>query len=69
MGPFVAHVIVMDANKPTSLAAEAMLQCEACAVAIALVREVGGVPSVSDGDVIEPLILGEFGARASVQYG
>ena len=59
----------MDANEPTSLATESVLQHEACAASIALVREVGGVQSVPDGDVIKPLFLGEFGARESVWYG
>ena len=69
MGPFVVHVIVADANKPTSLEAESVLQHEACAAAVTLVREVGGAPAVSDGDIVEPLVLGEFGARESVRYG
>ena len=63
VGPFVAHVVVADANEPASLAAESVLQREAGAAAVTLVGEVGGVPTVSDGDVIKPLILGEFGAR------
>ncbi len=58
-----------DANKPSSLAAESMLQHEACAAAVALVWEVGGAPAVSDGNIVEPLILGEFGTRESVWYG
>ena len=63
------HLVVADADKPASLEAESMLQREAGAAAITLVREVGGAPAVSDGDVIKPLILGEFGARESVWYG
>ena len=69
MGSFIAHVVMADANKPASLAAESMLQREACATAVTLVREVGRAPSISDGDVIKPLILGEFSARESVWYG
>ena len=63
------HAVVADANKPASLAAESMLQREACAAAVTLVREVGRAPSVSDGNIIMPLILGEFSARESVRYG
>jgi hypothetical protein len=44
-----------DADESTSLAAEGMLQREASAAAVVLV---GGTPSVSDGNVIQPLILG-----------
>ena len=58
-----------DANKPAALATESVLQHEACAAAVALVREVGWVPAVSDGDIVKTLVLGEFGARESVRYG
>ena len=58
MGPFLAHVVMADADESTSLAAEGMLQREASAAAVVLVGEVGGTPSVSDGNVIQPLILG-----------
>ena len=57
---------MVDANEPTSLAAESVLQLEAGAAAITLVREVGRAPIVSCGNVIKPLILGEFGAKESV---
>ena len=63
------HVIVVDVNGPASLPAESMLQREASTTAVTLVREVGRAPSVSDDDIIKPLILGEFGARESVLYG
>ena len=63
------YVVVADANKPASLAAEFVLQREACATAVTLVGEVGRAPTISDGDVVKPLILGEFGARESVRYG
>ena len=46
------RIIVVDANKPTFLAAESMLQREASASSVALVREVSWALAVSDGDVI-----------------
>ena len=55
--------------KPISFAAKSVLQCKAGTAAVALVREVGRALSVSDGNFIKPLILGEFGARESVRYG
>ena len=63
------HVIVAYANKAASLAAESMFQHEARATAVTVVREVGRASTVSDGDIVKPLILGEFGARESVRYG
>ena len=69
VGPFIAGIIVADANKPTSFAAESVVQREAGTTSVAEVREVSGTSTVSYGNVIEPLILGEFGARESVRYG
>ena len=69
VGPFVVHAVVADANEPALLATESLLQCEAGAAVVTLVREIGEAPSVSDGDVIKPLILGEVGARESARYG
>ncbi len=69
MGPFITHIIVADANKPAALAVESVLQHEACAAAVLLVMEVCWAPSVSDGNIVKPLVLGEFGARESVRYG
>ena len=57
---------MVDATEPTSFAAESVLQLEAGAAAVTLVREVGRAPIVSYGNVIKPLILGEFGAKESV---
>ena len=69
MGPFVAHVVMAYTNEAASLAAEAMFQREARAAAVAVVREVDGASAISDGGIVKPLILGEFGARKYVWYG
>ena len=63
------HVVMAYANEAALLPAESMLQREARAAAVAVVREVGRASAISDGNIVEPLILGEFGARKSVQYG
>jgi hypothetical protein len=68
VGPFITGIVVADANKPTSFAAESVVQREAGTTAVAEVREVSGAPTVSDGNIIEPLILGEFSATESVWY-
>ena len=52
MGPFVTLIIMADANKPAVLAVESVLQREAGAASVTLVREVCGALAISDGDVI-----------------
>ena len=60
---------MVDGKEPASLAAESVLQREAGAASVTLGGVVGGVPSISDGDVVKPLVLGEFCAGESVCYG
>ncbi len=63
------HVVVAYANEAALLAAEAVFQRETRAAAVAVVREVGRASVISDGNIVKPLVLGEFSARESVRYG
>ena len=69
MGPFVAGVIVANANESALLAVERMLDCETLAAAVAARGKVWRPGAVPEGNVVEPLVTRKLGAREAVRYG